>query len=173
MSEMVVRFAPLSAAALDAEERSAHKLCEFLGVAAPSDWPPLYHDAGVRAWFRARLNADPSVARWLGRYVIATIDGEPTLVGTAGYKGHPDAAGAVEIGYSIVQSCQRRGIGLAAVRQLVDDAFADPRVRTVSAETPVTFSASRGLLERGGFALTGKRLDPDEGELALYSIVRG
>lgn len=167
-----VRLIALSISALDAEESSVDELGALLDVAVPLDWPPLYHDGDVRAWFRAKLLADPEAAGWLGSYVAATIDDTPTLVGTAGYKGPPDAAGGVEIGYSIVASCQRRGIGLAAVRQLVGRAFADPRVRRVTAETPVTFVASRGLLERSGFALTGKRLDPEEGELALYEIVR-
>lgn len=170
--DLEVRLIALSVSALDAEERSVGELGALLDVAVPPDWPPLYHDAGVRAWFRAKLLADPDAAGWLGSYVAATIDDTWTLVGTAGYKGPPDAAGQVEIGYSIVATCQRRGIGLAAVRQLVDRAFADTRVRTVTAETPVTFAASRGLLERSGFALTGKRLDPEEGELALYGIGR-
>ena len=75
----------------------------------------------------------------------------------------------VEIGYSIVEAFQRRGIASAAIAQLVDRAFADPRVEVVTAETPVTFTASRGLLEKCGFALTGTRTDPEDGELALYA----
>jgi RimJ/RimL family protein N-acetyltransferase len=167
-----VRLVTFSAPALDAEEQSPHALGEMLGVAVPQAWPPAYHDAGVRGWFRAQLEGNPAAAKWLGRYVVATIDGHPTLVGTAGYKGPPDANGAVEIGYSIVEAYHRRGIGLAMVRQLVDAAFADPHVQCVRAETPLTFEASRGLLERSGFALTGTRIDPEEGELALYEIAR-
>ena len=66
----------------------------------------------------------------------------------------------VEIGYSIVEAFHRRGIASAAMAQLVDRAFADPRVEVVTAETPVTFTASRGLLEKCGFTLTGTRTDP-------------
>lgn len=167
-----VRLIEMTVDTLGAEERSTDELCAMLGAVVPSDWPPLYHDAGVRAWFRTKLEADPRLARWLGRYIVATIDDQPTLVGTAGYKGAPEAAGAVEIGYSIVEAYHRRGIGLATVRQLIDDAFADPQVRSVAAETPVSFSASRGLLERSGFALTGIRSDPEEGELAIYTVTR-
>jgi [ribosomal protein S5]-alanine N-acetyltransferase len=167
-----VRLIEMSLGALAAEDGSTADLGAVLGVDVPADWPPLYHDAGVRDWFSAQLAADAAAATWLGRYVVATIDGKPTLVGTAGYKGAPDVTGAVEIGYSIVEAYHRRGIGLATVRQLIDDAFADARVRSISAETPVTFSASRGLLERSGFALTGQRHDPEEGELVIYAITR-
>ena len=166
-----VRLIPLSLDVLDAEDRSTGELGALLDVAVPS-WPPLYHDASVRAWFRARLLAEPDAVAWSGCYVVAVIDGVETLVGTAGYKGPPDPAGMVEIGYSIVEAYHRRGIGLGAVRQLVDKALADTRVRTVTAETPVTFAASRGLLERSGFALAGTRVDPEDGELAVYEMVR-
>ena len=43
------------------------------------------------------------------------------------------------------------------------------RVTVVTAETPVAFAGSRGLLEKCGFVLTGTRSDPEEGELALYA----
>lgn len=172
MNRAEVRLILITAPLLDAEEQSTSSLCEMLGVAVPVAWPPAYHDAGVRGWFRAQIEGNPDVTRWLARYVVATIDGTPTLVGTAGYKGPPDADGGVEIGYSIVDAYHRRGIGLATVRQLVDDAFADPRVRSVTAETPMTFAASRGLLERSGFMLTGQRHDAEEGELALYRVSR-
>ena len=172
MSRTDVRLIEMSLGTLDAEDSAAAELGTRLGVEIPTDWPPLYHDADVRAWFRAKLLANPEVAGWLGWYVVASIDGAPTLAGTAGYKGPPDAAGMVEVGYSVVEAFRRQGIASAALLQLVDRAFADARVQRVTAETPVTFVASRGLLERSGFALTGTRHDVEEGELALYGIVR-
>jgi ribosomal-protein-alanine N-acetyltransferase len=154
---------------LTTESVSAAALCGRLGVAAPPDWPPSFHDADSRGWFLRKLEADPNVVGWLGFYVIAEIGGRPTLAGSAGFKGPPDADGMVEIGYSIVPSLQRRGIATEAVIQLVSRAFADPRVVTVRAETPLTFTASRGLLEKCSFVLTGTRTDPEDGELALYT----
>jgi RimJ/RimL family protein N-acetyltransferase len=156
-------------ALLLAEDISAASLCALLGVAEPPSWPPLFNDADSRAWFRRKLEADPSVVGWLGFYVIAEIDGRATLAGSAGFKGPPNDDGMVEIGYSIVDAFQRRGIAKAAVNELVRRAAADPRVKLITAETPVTFTASRGLLERCGFVLTGTRTDPEEGELALYA----
>jgi RimJ/RimL family protein N-acetyltransferase len=160
------KFTP---ALLSAEDSSASALCEMLGVAEPADWPPLFHDADSRGWFLRKLEADPLLAGWLGFYVVAEIEEHPTLAGSAGFKGPPNSEGMVEIGYSIVESLQRRGIASAAIAQLVDRAFADPRVETVTAETPITFGASRALLEKCGFVLTGTRTDADDGELALYA----
>ena len=167
-----VRLIAFSVPALDAEDRTAAALCEVLGVAAPPEWPPLFNDAGVRRWFREQLVANPAAADWLGYYIVADIGGAETLVGTGGYKGPPDGEATVEIGYSIIVPYHRRGIGSATVGQLVERAFADPLVTRVTAETPVTFTASRGLLEKCGFGLAGQRTDPEDGELALYSIGR-
>ena len=97
---MQTRLIAFSVAALDAEERSPEALCAHLKVAQPVDWPPPFNEDAVRNWFRDQLRADPSLAPWLGHYVVCTMDGRDTLVGTAGYKGPPDASGMVEIGYS-------------------------------------------------------------------------
>ena len=167
-----VRLIAFSVPALDAEDRTVAALCEVLGVAEPPEWPPLFNDAEVRHWFREQLMANPVAADWPGFYVVAEIERVETLAGTGGYKGPPDGDGVVEIGYSIIAAYHRRGIGTVAVGQLVERAFADPRVARVTAETPVTFTASRGLLEKCGFGLTGRRTDPEDGELALYAIVR-
>ena len=166
---MKVTLRDYTPAFLSAEDISGAALSGMLGVAEPPEWPPLFNDAETRAWFRRTLESDPSVTGWLGFYVIAEIDGRPTLSGTAGFKGPPNADGVVEIGYSIVEKFQRRGIASAAVAQLVDRAFADPRVEVVTAETLPSLAASRGLLEKCGFVLTGTRTDPDEGEIVLYA----
>jgi RimJ/RimL family protein N-acetyltransferase len=167
-----VRLVQFSVGALEEEARSIDDLCSMLLVAAPVSWPPPFSDDAVRDWFLRQLRDNPDKGRWLGAYVIAAVDGVETLVGTAGYKGPPDATGTVEIGYSVVEAHHRRGIGTEVVRELVSRAFGDARVLRVTAETPLSFEASRGLLEKSGFRLAGQRTDPEEGELALYEIVR-
>ena len=169
---MTTRLVVFSVPALDAEASSVGALCDALGVAKPVDWPPPFGDAGVRNWFRRLLLANPAGAPWFGHYIVSEINGQETLVGTAGFKGPPDPSGMVEIGYSIVPAYHRMGIGRAAVEALVTQAFADSRVRRVTAETPTELLASRGLLTKCGFQLMGTRVDPEDGELALYEIER-
>lgn len=169
---MTTRLVQFSVGALEEEARSTDALCAMLLVAAPVSWPPPFSDDAVRDWFLCQLQENPDRARWLGVYVIAKVDGVETLVGTAGYKGPPDATGTVEIGYSLVEDYHRRGIGTEVVQALVSRAFVDARVQRVTAETPLSFDASRGLLEKNGFRLAGHRSDPEEGELALYEIAR-
>ncbi|WP_395818623.1 GNAT family N-acetyltransferase [Devosia sp.] len=170
---MSVRLVGFTVAALDAEGVGATELCAVLGVSQPVDWPPPFSDRDVRHWFRAQLLADPALAPWLGSHVIAPIDCADTVVGTAGYKGPPDAAGRVDIGYALITSYRRRGIGTQVVRMLATQAFADARVSRIVAETPGDFVASRGLLEKSGFQLSGWRTDPEDGTLAVYVLERG
>lgn len=169
---MGISLVAFSLPALAAEEQSATELCAVLGVSPPVDWPPLFNDRETRAWFRQQLEADPNVSGWQGYYVVASIDGVDTLVGSAGYKGPPDAQGMVEVGYSIIWGYHRRGIATAAVGMLIERAFADQRVASVTAETPVHFAGSRALLEKCGFVHVGNRTDPEEGDLVLYAIAR-
>jgi ribosomal-protein-alanine N-acetyltransferase len=169
---MKVSIVETTLPALAAEDRSAAELCALLGIAEPAEWPPLYNDADTRAWFRRRLEADPAARGWMAYYVVAEIEGRPTLAGAAGFKGPPDAEGTVEIGYSIVAPYHRQGIATAAVELLLEKAFADSRVARVTAETPVSFAASRGLLEKCGFIHVGERSDPEDGDLVIYAIAR-
>lgn len=46
----------------------------------------------------------------------------PTLVGTVSYK-RPPTDGVVEIGYSVVPSCQRRGLATEASRALIESSW--------------------------------------------------
>lgn len=155
-------------ALLDAEDRSGEALAAALEVLPPPSWPPLYNGPETRAWIRKLLAdhpEDPGFGSW---YVI----GNGRLVGTAGYKGPPDDAGTVEIGYSIVEPEQRRGYASAAVNLLVARAFRDPRVTAVRAETLPELLASQAVLRRCGFTQVGQRHDPEDGDILMYALTR-
>jgi RimJ/RimL family protein N-acetyltransferase len=165
----VVTIVAATEASLDAEDRGAVALAESLGLKPPTSWPPEHNDARTRDWMRGLLRAnpdDPGCGAW---YVVA--DGRP--IGTCGYKGPPDDKGDVEIGYSVIETEQRRGYGAAAVALLVRRAFRDPRVRSVSAETLPSLIASQKVLSRNGFILTGSRMDEEEGEVIRFVLTRG
>jgi [ribosomal protein S5]-alanine N-acetyltransferase len=117
-----------------------------LAAALPADWPPEHHDAGILAFWRAKL-AQPGSEGWWLHYLVH-VDSN-TVVGTAGYKG-PPVAGAVESGYSVVPSWQRRGIATEACAGLI--AAARERGATiVRAHTLPHLVPSIGVLEKLGF----------------------
>ena len=81
------------------------------------------------------------------------LDG--VVIGECGWYGPPRDDGAVEIGYGLAAPMRGRGHGTAAVRDLVAWVSEQPGVRRIVAGTLATNAASRRLLERLGFAVTG------------------
>lgn len=92
--------------------------------------------------------------------VLATRD---LVVGTAGFKGPPDADGVVEVAYGIVPSYEGRGCATSVLEILVNFASADPRVRLIRAHTLPLRNASGRVLEKNGFMHTGEVTDPADG----------
>jgi len=95
---------------------------------------------------------------WL---VVRRADGQ--ILGDLGTHGPPDSEGSVEIGYSLAPSARGQGIGNAAVGALVSRLTAVPGIRRITAVTGAQNTASRRLLERQGFRITGP--PPDTGEV--------
>jgi ribosomal-protein-alanine N-acetyltransferase len=157
---------------LDAEDNSAEALCALLNVLPPPSWPPEYNGPETRAWLRNLMRADAGSAGWLGYYVIATVDGQPMLAGTAGFKGRPDEEGEVEIGYSIIPELHRRGIATEAIKLLIGHAFANPDVRRIRADTLSRLIPSIGVLIKCGFTQAGEGFDPEEGKTLLFALDR-
>jgi [ribosomal protein S5]-alanine N-acetyltransferase len=160
---------------LHAELQSRAALGETLGVEVPESWPPELYDADAVRWTIAWLAEDSEHAEW-SLYYVAETPGEaaalPRLVGVAGYKGGPDAAGVVELGYGIVPERRRRGFASEAVRCLVSRAFADPRVATVIAHTLPELTPSIGVLRVTGFSFDGPGNDPHEPTAIRYVMPR-
>ena len=85
------------------------------------------------------------------------------VIGSAGFKGPPDAAGMVEIAYGVVPARQGQGFATEAAGALVRYAAADPRVRLLRAHTLPEANASTHVLRKCGFVHVGAVVDPDDG----------
>lgn len=119
---------------------------------------------------RDALAADPSRARWGARLFV--VDEPRTLVGWGGFKGAPDADGAVEIGYAIAPAWEGRGVATAAVGAMLREAWDAPEVRCVLAHTLPERNASVRVLEKTGFARDGENLDGDVGAVWRFRLDR-
>jgi RimJ/RimL family protein N-acetyltransferase len=99
----------------------------------------------------------------------AVVHEDATIVGDAGFKGAPDSAGAVEIGYAILESQRRRGYATAAVRLLLDIAAAEPNARLVRAVISPDNAASIAVVTRAGFTHQGDVMHPQDGRQLLFT----
>jgi GNAT superfamily N-acetyltransferase len=109
------------------------------------------------AAFQEREGIDPP---WGG--YLAVDPSTRLVVGTCGFKGAPDAEGAVEIAYFTFPGGEGRGIATAMARALCALASGHP-VRTLRAHTLPEPGASARLLARLGFARTATVVDPEDG----------
>jgi RimJ/RimL family protein N-acetyltransferase len=166
---------PASPAALRAELDSPAALADTLGVDVPPSWPPDLYDADAVRWTLNWLEENPEAREW-GFYYIAessALGGDrPRLVGAGGYKGAPDATGAVEIGYSILAERRRRGYAREAVAAWLARAFADSRVTRVVAHTLPHLAPSIGVLRSTGFELVGAGMDSQEPDAIRFELPR-
>jgi [ribosomal protein S5]-alanine N-acetyltransferase len=148
---------------LDAELESAERLKNLLGAEVLPSWPPGEYDRFAVAYFRDRIaEGGEAVAAWYVWYAIqpATADIPATLVACGGYFGPPSADGTVEIGYSVVPECRRRGFATELVQALTKRAFEVLDVRRVLAEAQKENLASIGVLTRCGFRRMGSGREP-------------
>ena len=84
---------------------------------------------------------------WL---LIERTGGE--VVGSACFKGPPNADGEIEIGYGLEPGWEKQGYMTEAVRALCAWARQQPGVRHVMAETDPDNLASQRVLQRSGFS---------------------
>jgi RimJ/RimL family protein N-acetyltransferase len=113
------------------------------------------------AWLanlRTLQHPDP----WTLGFAVVHRD-ERQVIGSAGFKGAPDADGLVEIAYGIVPTFEGRGYATEAAHALVAHAFASGLVQRVRAHTLPTKNASTRVLTKCGFMRTGDVVDPDDG----------
>jgi len=84
---------------------------------------------------------------------LVTLDGR--VIGDCGTHGPVDGAGAVEIGYGLAHPYRGQGFGTEVVLAMSAWLLAQPGVVSVRARTLAANVASRRVLEKSGFQITG------------------
>jgi len=114
-------------------------------------------------WLERLRNAAGSPADpWqYGFFLVEKASG--VVIGSAGFKGPPDADGMVEIAYGIAPERQGQGFATEAAGALMRFAAADPRVRLLRAHTLPEPNASTHVLRKCGFGHLGEVIDPEDG----------
>lgn len=159
---------PATPALTEADLAGATALADALGVPVPPEWPPeLYSRPALQAVLQQL--ADRAEHGWSTWYLVGRGPGEG-LVGICGFKGRPDAEGAVEISYSICESFRNDGYATEAVDRLVAWAFTHDRVTQVTAETFPHLRQSIRVLEKNGFRPEGRG---SEYGVVKYVVRRG
>lgn len=90
---------------------------------------PPFNSLEAVAYSLEQLQGYPERIDWCCRYFFVRPDAmapraSQTLIGIGGFHVSPNAAGCVELSYSILQSSHRRGYGTQAIQGLVEPASA-------------------------------------------------
>jgi GNAT superfamily N-acetyltransferase len=120
---------------------------DLTGVDAAEGWP---HDGTINGLSHAiELGETPG---WM-----ITLSGR--VIGDCGTHGSADADGAIEIGYGLAGPFRDQGYGTEAVGAMTEWLLRQPGTRTARASTLADNIASRRVLEKNGFSLTGYDAD--------------
>lgn len=149
--DLVQASIPTIRAAIEDTER----LGTLLDARVPDTWPPDLLDEPALRWTLDKVRDDANDPCWFMYWIVLRGDPARTLIGVAGYKGHPSPDGTVEVGYGVVYDHQRRGYATEATLALVRNAFADEKVNRVIAETLPSLEASIAVLAKCGFTFIG------------------
>lgn len=132
--------------------------------------PYFVNPAWRNTWRRrsAQVNADPSNLAWITG-VIWDVE-QQTAAGRAGYHGHPDARGMVEVGYAVDPALRRQGYARAALAALLERADREPEVRIVRVTMSPDNTASQGVISPYGFLRVGEQWDAEDGFEIIYEV---
>ena len=147
-------LAAASTELIDADLAGRAALAEILRAEVPVDWPPPLFTNAVMQLAREQAS-NPAEKGWSAWYLLEKNPTGMVLIGLCQFKGRPDAKGAVEIAYGVLESYQGRGYATEAVSCLASWALRQPGVRCVTAETLPYLRQSIRVLEKTGFHLAG------------------
>ena len=141
-------------ALVEADLQGIEPLKSMLESEIPDNWPPDLYDREPMN-FALRQLADPAEQGWSFWYLMTRTTDARELVGICGFKGRPNAAGSVEIGYSVLSQFRNQGLATEAVERLVTWAFSHQSVIEVCAETLPHLQQSIRVMKKNGFSHTG------------------
>lgn len=154
-----ITLLPLDQHAAEALAANSEVFARQRQITFGPSWPAIVDIATQTARF---LAATRPRSPW-GSY-LALEGTQRRLVGACGFKGNPDAEGAVEIAYFTFPGDEGRGVATgmaAAMVKLAGEAIPPPNV--VRAHTLPEVNASGRVLTKLGFKHLGDVIDPEDG----------
>lgn len=140
---------------IEADLGDREKLAELLTAEVPDNWPPDLYERQAMQLALLQLRDAVEQVGWSFWYLLSRAPEKPQVLGICGFKGRPDEAGSVEIGYSVLNQYRLKGYATEAVTRLVGWAFSHHNVTEVCAETLPYLQQSIRVMEKNGFSFTG------------------
>jgi len=140
---------------IEADLADPEKLAELLLAEVPDNWPPDLYERQAMQFALQQFQEPVDQMGWSFWYLLTRSAEKPKVLGICGFKGRPDEAGSVEIGYSVLSQFRQSGYATEAVSRLTSWAFSHQNVVEVCAETLQYLQKSIRVMEKNGFSFTG------------------
>jgi len=137
-----------------ADLEGIESLSSMLSAVVPENWPPELYDREAMNYALRQLE-DPAEQGWSFWYLLTGDGASRKVLGICGFKGRPDSAGSVEIGYSVLAQFRNQGFASEAVERLLSWAFSHQSVVAVCAETLPHLQQSIRVMKKNGFTFAG------------------
>ncbi|HJU67130.1 MAG TPA: GNAT family N-acetyltransferase [Gemmatimonadaceae bacterium] len=164
-----LRLVPWSPALLVTLIEQPDRFEALAGVPAAPGLREFFVSGDVSPEWLARLTTASGTDPWRHGFFVVERE-RRAVIGTAGFKGAPDAEGMVEIAYGIVSSFEGRGYATEAAMALVRFAQQTPGVTLIRAHTLPEANASTRVLTKCGFRHTDNVIDPDDGPVWRWEM---
>lgn len=151
----------------EAFERDENELARMLDVELAESWLVFPE---VISYSHEFLKNNPDAADWWMYFFIHRADRK--LIGNGGFKGKPDEAGTVEIGYAIAPAYRCKGLATEAAQGLIDFAFSHLQVEMIQAHTLAEENESVKVLRKIGMEFVKELNDPEDGDIWQWELKR-
>jgi ribosomal-protein-alanine N-acetyltransferase len=142
-----LELVPCSLDVATALGKDVDEVGRLLDARLPKEWPDP-ELAEFLPIYAKLLREDPSLLGY-GVWLLIEREGR-TVVGSAGFQGHPSAEGEIELGYGVHPDFRNRGYATEAARALVAWAFEQAGVERVIAHCDQDNIASHRVVEKAG-----------------------
>jgi ribosomal-protein-alanine N-acetyltransferase len=119
----------------------------LLNARLPKEWPDP-ELAKFLPFYARLLREDPQLLGY-GVWLLIEREGR-TVVGSAGFQGHPSTEGEIELGYGVHADFRNQGYASEAARALLRWASEQPGVKRVIAHCDQDNIASQRVVEKAG-----------------------
>jgi RimJ/RimL family protein N-acetyltransferase len=151
-----LELVPCSQSVANALSDDVEQAGRLLNARLPTEWPDP-ELAEFMPFYANLLRKDPDL---LGYGVWLLIERESrTVVGSAGFQGHPNTDGEIELGYGVHADFRNRGYATEAARALVEWAIAQPGVKRITAHCDQENIPSHRVVEKAGLTKCGVQAD--------------
>ena len=140
---------------VEADLGGREQLAQLIDAVVPDNWPPDLYERQAMRYALEQLKSGQGQSGWSFWYLLTRPGEQRELLGICGFKGRPDEAGLVEIGYSVMSQYRSKGYATEAVGRLLLWAFSHQNVQGVCAETLPHLQQSIRVMEKNGLCFTG------------------